>query len=120
MSTEPHILVLQTSFDAIFRVNVRAPFLMIQHALRRMVMVEKEASTSSSKCIVNIASTAGVRASGLIGPYAASKAALISLTQSAALEYASKGIRVNALSPGPLDVPNVKGFTEEVRVSLAA
>lgn len=88
-------------------VNVRAPFLMMQEAIKRM-------QPRQSGCITNIASTAGIRSLPLIAPYAASKAALISLTKSAALEYAGQGIRINALSPGALDRPNVQGFSQKV------
>jgi NAD(P)-dependent dehydrogenase (short-subunit alcohol dehydrogenase family) len=52
--------------------------------------------------IVNIASGAGMRGSPFTGPYAAAKAGMLNLTQTLALELAPKGIRVNAVSPGPV------------------
>lgn len=52
--------------------------------------------------IVNITSGAGTRGSPMTGPYAAAKAGLINLTQTLALELAERGIRVNAVSPGPV------------------
>jgi NAD(P)-dependent dehydrogenase (short-subunit alcohol dehydrogenase family) len=52
--------------------------------------------------IVNTASISGVRPSPGEGPYAAAKAAVAALTQSAALEYGPKGIRVNAVAPGAI------------------
>jgi len=52
--------------------------------------------------IVNITSGAGTRGSPFTGPYAAAKAGLINLTQTLALELAERGIRVNAVSPGPV------------------
>ena len=52
--------------------------------------------------IVNIASGAGTRGSPRTGPYAAAKAGMINLTQTLALELARRGIRVNAVSPGPV------------------
>ncbi len=52
--------------------------------------------------IVNITSGAGTRGSPMTGPYAAAKAGLINLTQTLALELAEQGIRVNAVSPGPV------------------
>ena len=52
--------------------------------------------------IVNIASGAGMRGSPRTGPYAAAKAAMLNLNQTLALELAPRGIRVNAVSPGPV------------------
>jgi 7-alpha-hydroxysteroid dehydrogenase len=52
--------------------------------------------------IVNIASGAGMRGSPRTGPYAAAKAGMLNLTQTLALELAPRGIRVNAVSPGPV------------------
>jgi NAD(P)-dependent dehydrogenase (short-subunit alcohol dehydrogenase family) len=51
-------------------------------------------------CVINVASVAGVAASPLLTPYGAAKAGLISLTKSLAVEWASGGVRVNALCPG--------------------
>ena len=52
--------------------------------------------------IINIASGAGTRASPRTGPYAAAKAGMLNLTETLAAELAPKGIRVNAVSPGPV------------------
>jgi NAD(P)-dependent dehydrogenase (short-subunit alcohol dehydrogenase family) len=64
--------------------------------------------------IVNIASTLGLRGREGMGAYAASKAGVISLTKSAAIEFARAGlnIRVNALCPGPTDTPIVQTLGE--------
>jgi NAD(P)-dependent dehydrogenase (short-subunit alcohol dehydrogenase family) len=56
-----------------------------------------------SGCIVNTASVGGHRGFAMIGPYGASKAAVIQLTRVAALEYADKNIRINSISPGAVD-----------------
>ncbi len=70
--------------------------------------------------IVNITSGAGTRGSPFTGPYAAAKAGLINLTQTLALELAERGIRVNAVSPGPvlteayLEVLGVEDRIEEL------
>ena len=60
--------------------------------------------------IVNNASVSGIRNPNTgIALYAASKAAVISLTRSAAMEYAPKGIRINAISPGRVHTPMMLG-----------
>ncbi|RZM36196.1 MAG: SDR family oxidoreductase, partial [Sphingomonas sp.] len=66
------------------------------HALRRM---------KPGGCVVNIASVHAQRTSPLVAPYAAAKAALVSLTRSAAIEGKPLGIRVNAVLPGAIDTP---------------
>ena len=74
--------------------------------------------------IVNIASGAGTRGSPRTGPYAAAKAGMINLTQTLALELAPRGIRVNAVSPGPvateafLEVLGVSDQLEQLRETI--
>jgi NAD(P)-dependent dehydrogenase (short-subunit alcohol dehydrogenase family) len=69
--------------------------------------------------IVNVSSVHAERTSPLVAPYAAAKAAILSLTRSAAIEGAAKGIRVNAVVPGAIDTPmlwdnpNVKSGAEK-------
>lgn len=58
--------------------------------------------------IVNNASVGGHRGFAMIGPYGASKAAVLQLTRIAALEYADKNIRVNSISPGAVDTPMLR------------
>ena len=55
--------------------------------------------------MINLASQAGRRGEALVSHYCASKAAVISYTQSAALAMAPHGIRVNAIAPGVIDTP---------------
>lgn len=76
-----------------FDTNLKGAFLVAQEAARRM-------AKQGGGAIVNVASSAGLRAAGFMSSYAASKAALIRLTEVMALELASKGVRVNALCPG--------------------
>jgi len=70
--------------------------------------------------IVNVSSVHAVETEPLVAPYAAAKAALLSLTRSAALEGKDKGIRVNAVLPGAVDTPmlwdnpNVKAGAEKI------
>src|ERR1700730_16222394 len=83
------------SFDAMFAANVRAPFLLV--AAFAPGMVARKTGT-----IINISSMAGRL--GLTGgaAYGATKAALASFTQAWAAEYSARGIRVNAVAPGPV------------------
>ena len=70
--------------------------------------------------IVNVASIHAIQTEPLVAPYAAAKAALLSLTRSSALEGKPKGIRVNAVLPGAIDTPllwnnpNVKSGAEKI------
>jgi len=64
-------------------------------------------------CIINIASVSGMKGDAELPLYAASKAAVISLTQSLALKYAKEGIRVNCISPGFYQTNLVEGKTPQ-------
>jgi NAD(P)-dependent dehydrogenase (short-subunit alcohol dehydrogenase family) len=77
----------------IFDTNLKGNFLVAQEAARHM-------AARGSGCIINVASSSGLRAGGHMSSYGASKAGLIHLTQIMALELAGKGVRVNALAPG--------------------
>ena len=73
--------------------------------------------------IVNISSIHAIETQPMVAPYAAAKAALLSLTRSAAIEGKRKGIRVNAILPGAVDTPmlwenpNVKSGIEKIDMS---
>lgn len=91
--------VTEAEFDHVMGVNARGLFFMMQAAARQMVAQKRGGK------IVNTASGAG-RVGGAASPvYSASKAAVISFTQSAARTLISHGINVNAIAPGPIRTP---------------
>ena len=89
----------EADYQRVFDVNVKGLFFVMQAVLRQMV----EAGTRGS--VINMASQAGRRGEALVSHYCASKAAVISYTQSAALAMAPHGIRVNGIAPGVIDTP---------------
>lgn len=88
-------------FELIFSVNVRGMLLGMQ-AVGRVMRAQ------GGGAIVNTSSVSGQRSSrpeAGLGIYGASKAAVIRMTQQAALEFAPMGIRINVICPGPIDTP---------------
>lgn len=86
-------------FDFVFNVNVKGMFFVMQAVLKQMVANGIQGS------VINMASQAGRRGEPLVAHYCASKAAVISYTQSAALAMAPQQIRVNGIAPGVIDTP---------------
>lgn len=93
----PIVDVTRAEYDRIFAVNTAGTFFCLQAAARRMI-----AQGQGGK-IINMASQAGRRGEALVSVYCASKAAVISLTQSAGLNLIRHGINVNAIAPGVVD-----------------
>lgn len=83
-------------FDKVMAINVRGVFLGLQHVLPGMV-------AQQSGAVVNTASLGAHIGTRNLAPYSASKHAVMGLTKSVALEVARKGVRVNAVCPGPVD-----------------
>jgi len=82
-------------FDRGIRTNVRGTFLGMKHQIPAML-------ASGGGTVVNMASVAGVRATTNLAAYVAGKAAIIGLTEVAALDYADQNVRVNVVAPGPI------------------
>jgi NAD(P)-dependent dehydrogenase (short-subunit alcohol dehydrogenase family) len=83
----------EAQFDRVMAVNARGTFLGLKYALPRM---------RDGGAIVNVASVSGIVGYPMVAAYVASKHAMIGLTRVAALESADRGIRVNAVCPGPV------------------
>ena len=98
--TPLHLLPIDV-WDRVIDVNLKGYFLMAKYCLPPMI-------EQGGGVIINIASVTGLAVSKNISAYAASKAAIISLTRSLALEYANQNIRAVAICPGTIDTPLVR------------
>jgi len=90
----------EAMYDKMFAVNVKGAFFVMQKVLAHMVAHQVQGGA-----VINMASQAGRRGEALVSHYCATKAAVISYTQSAALAMAPHKIRVNGIAPGVIDTP---------------
>jgi NAD(P)-dependent dehydrogenase (short-subunit alcohol dehydrogenase family) len=90
----------EAMYDKLFAVNVKGAFFAMQKVLAHMV-----AQGVKGGSVINMASQAGRRGEALVSHYCATKAAIISYTQSAALAMAPHAIRVNGIAPGVINTP---------------
>jgi NAD(P)-dependent dehydrogenase (short-subunit alcohol dehydrogenase family) len=101
--------VVETSLEEyayLMDTNVRGAFLLCKHAVPGMI-------SRGGGAIVNIASVASFVGFHRDAAYCASKGALLMLTRQLALEYASQGVRVNAVCPGFVDTPELRHYVEQ-------
>ncbi len=99
----PFLEIAEAEWDAILTLNLKTVFFAMQSAARQM--------TAGGR-IVNLSSISGRSGRSDQAHYAAAKCAVISLTQSAALSFASQGITINAVCPGVVDTPMTTGIHE--------
>lgn len=95
----PVLEITEESYDRVFAVNVKGLLFTLQAAARQMVRQGRGGK------IINLSSQAGRRGEALVAVYCASKAAVISLTQSAGLGLIEHRINVNGIAPGVVDTP---------------
>ncbi len=93
----PIVEIPRASFDRLFSINVAGPLFTLQAVAKSMIRNKRRGK------IINMASQAGRRGEALVAVYCATKAAIISITQSAGLDLIKHGINVNAIAPGVVD-----------------
>jgi len=96
-SAAPIVEITREDYDKIFAVNFSGSLFTLQAVAKHMIERKQGGK------IINMASQAGRRGEGLVAVYCATKAAIISLTQSAGMDLIKHGINVNAISPGVVD-----------------
>ena len=111
MTFTPIVELTGEAWNRVLGVDLMGAFYFTKHAFRRM---------QPGGNVVNIASVHAVMTSPLVAPYAAAKAAVVSLTRTSAIEGKPKGLRANAILPGAIDTPmlrenpNIKSGAEKL------
>ncbi len=104
--TRPFFEIEREGFERTFKINVTASFLLMQSIAKHLVEQDRAGS------IINLASNSGLMPKLEQLDYGASKAAVISMSRSAALSLGPKKIRVNAIAPGVIDTPMTQAIAQ--------
>lgn len=107
--TAPLVEQTEADWHKVIAVDVTGVFLAMKHQLAHMVKAGRGA-------IINTASVAGLRADPGMAPYVAAKHAVAGLTKAAALDYATQGIRVNAIAPGLVRTPMTERWLDDPEI----
>ncbi len=104
--TKPLAETEESDFDKVIAVDLKGVFMCLKYEIRQMLK-------AGGGAIVNTASVAGVIGDPGMSPYVAAKHGVIGLTKAAAVDYATKGIRVNAVAPGLVETPMTAGWLKD-------
>lgn len=113
LQQKPFVELTVEDFDRMISVHLRGTFLCIKEALPEML-------SRGRGVIVNVASQLGQIGGIELCHYSAAKAGIIGLTKALAREVSARGVRVNAVAPGPINTELVQGLSEEWRRAKAA
>lgn len=110
---KPFEELTEADFDAVLDVHLKGMFFMAQHVYRGML-------ERGRGCIINVSSQLGIKGGVNIAPYCAAKAGIAGFTRALAWEAAPRGIRVNAIAPGPIDTDLVRGNSPDFLAAFKA